>query len=274
MEKLKNEINLNVDLLSDLIALIKKLRGENGCPWDQKQTLRSMSVYLIEEVYELVDAIQKESPQLIMEELGDVLFQIFFIFQLFNEDHRVSLKDVVSANIEKMKHRHPHVFGDQKIENADQVKIQWQKIKSREKRNALVQESILNSIPVGLPALLRAYRISERAAGIGFDWDNIIEVMEQVKEEWAEFVSEIDMQQMGDKVGRNVSMEFGDIIFSLVNVARFAKIHPDTALLDSIQKFERRFRLMEKTALQRGQKLEDLTRREWDNLWQIAKLHS
>ncbi len=272
MEKLKNEIN--VDFLSDLMALIKVLKGKDGCPWDQKQTLHSMSVYLIEEVYELVDAIQTESPRSIMEELGDVLFQIFFIAQLFYEAHHIGLRDIVSANIKKMEHRHPHVFGEQKIDNADQVKIQWRKIKSIEKNKASNQQSILNSIPAGLPALLRAYRISERAAGIGFDWDSIDEVMEQVKEEWLEFVREVEIQQNGGNADREVSMEFGDILFSLVNVARFAEIHPETALIDSIQKFEKRFRSMEKTVLQRGQKLEDLPRREWEFLWQKAKLQS
>ena len=273
MEKLKNRNHS--DSISDLRRLIKTLKGENGCPWDRKQTLRSMSVYMVEEVFELVDAIQTENPQLIMEELGDVLFQIFFIVRLFYESHHIDLDKIIFANIEKMKRRHPHVFGDEVVDNADQVKEQWRKIKAQEKKTDFDQKSILSTIPAGLPALLRAYRISERAAGTGFDWDSIDEVMGQVEEEWGEFITEVELQRKGNnKNRRNVAMEFGDILFSLVNVARFAKIHPETALVDSIQKFERRFKSMEETVLQQGQKLEDLPRTKWETLWQAAKLQS
>lgn len=257
--------------LDELEKLIATLRGKEGCPWDKKQTPQSIAVYLIEEVYELVDAIQSKDLSLVLEELGDVLFQVFFLSHLFSEAGYFDLNKVIITNIKKMKRRHPHVFGNETIKSDDQVKFRWEEIKRQEKKNNSKQNSLLDSIPNGLPALLRAYRISERAAGIGFDWDNIEEVMEQVKEEWNEFVSEIRGQKSVEKKENNVAMEFGDILFSLVNIARFAKIHPETALVASIQKFEQRFKYMEKTALLNGQKIEALSRNEWDNLWQKAK---
>lgn len=257
--------------LKDLEMLITVLRGDRGCPWDKKQTPNSIAVYLIEEVYELVDAIEAEDLDSIVEELGDVLFQIFFLCHLFYEAGHFDLNKVVLNNIKKMKRRHPHVFGSETIEKADQVKSRWERIKKQERKEESKHNSLLNSIPKGSPAMLRAYRISERAAGVGFDWDNIDEVMEQVKEEWNEFVKEIAKQKGNSKERKNVAMEFGDILFSLVNIARFAKIHPETALIDSIQKFEERFKFMEKTARLKGQKLEKLSRNEWESLWQNAK---
>jgi tetrapyrrole methylase family protein / MazG family protein len=263
--------NNKQNLLEELKTLIATLRGKEGCPWDKKQTAQSITIYLIEEVYELVDAIQSKDSNSVLEELGDVLFQVFFLSHLFNEAGYFDLNEVIITNIKKMKRRHPHVFGNETIKSAEQVKFRWQEIKRQEKKNNSKENSLLNSIPHGLPALLRAYRISERAAGIGFDWDNIEEVMEQVKEEWNEFIGEIREQKGVEKKKDNVAMEFGDILFSLVNIARFAKIHPETALLASIQKFEQRFKFMEKTARLNGQKLEALSRNEWDNLWQKAK---
>ena len=269
LEKLRENNKQNP--LEELEKLIATLRGNEGCPWDKKQTPQSITVYLIEEVYELVDAIQSMDSNLVLEELGDVLFQVFFLSHLFSEAGCFDLNKVIITNIKKMKRRHPHVFGNETIKSAEQVKSRWQEIKRQEKKNHSKPNSLLNSIPNGLPALLRAYRISERAASIGFDWDNIEEVMEQVKEEWNEFVSEIRGWTGLEKKDNNAAMEFGDILFSLVNIARFAKIHPETALVASIQKFEQRFKFMEKTAILNGQKLEALSRNEWDNLWQKAK---
>lgn len=268
MEKLTNTKHENP--LEDLEKLITILRGENGCPWDKKQDPNSISIYLIEEVYELVDAILNEDPDLIMEELGDVLFQVLFLSDLFSELGYFDLQKVVTNNIEKMKRRHPHVFGNEIIEKVEQIKSRWNQIKAEERIND--QSSLLSSIPKGMPTLLRAYRLSERAAGVGFDWDNIEAVMEQVKEEWFEFIDEIKSKKRNGDENKKSAMEFGDILFSLVNIARFAKIHPETALMDSIQKFEKRFRFMEKKVRQKGQNLESLSRKEWNLLWREAKL--
>jgi tetrapyrrole methylase family protein/MazG family protein len=268
LEELKYTENKNP--FKELERLIATLRGENGCPWDKKQTPSSIAVYLIEEVYELVDAILADKPNLVLEELGDVLFQIMFLSHLFLELGYFNLEEVIATNIKKMKRRHPHVFENETVGSIEQIKLRWRQIKTQEKNNTK-KNSLLDSVPKKLPALLRAYRISERAAGVGFDWDNIEEVMGQVKEEWFEFIAEVKDQKKEKCDNKKSAMEFGDILFSLVNLARFAKIHPETALLDSIQKFEQRFNFMEKSARHKGKRLESLSRNEWELLWQKAK---
>ncbi len=251
--------------LKGLIGLIETLKGENGCPWDKMQTTRTMAIYLLEEVYELVDAIETENPDEICEELGDVLFHIFFIARFFEEKGVFDIGDVAGLNKEKMVRRHPHVFGTECAENAGEVRRRWHTIKKNEK-NHIKHQSVLDSVPGGLPALMRAYRISERAARTGFDWDNINGVMEKVKEEWNEFQCALTENSKSD-----ISAEFGDILFTLVNVARFAEIHPETALKDSIKKFEARFRNMEKTVADSGRTLESVSRNELDMMWEEVK---
>jgi len=251
--------------LKSLIGLIESLRGENGCPWDKIQTTKTMAIYLLEEVYELVDAIETENPDEICEELGDVLFHIFFIARLFEEKGAFDIGAVAGFNKEKMVRRHPHVFGSESAENAGEVRRRWHTIKKNEK-NHMKHQSVLDSVPGGLPALMRAYRISERAARTGFDWEDINGVMEKVKEEWNEFQCALIENRKS-----KISVEFGDILFTLVNVARFAAIHPETALKDSIKKFETRFRNMEKTVTESGRTLEAVSRNELDMLWEEVK---
>jgi MazG family protein len=261
----ENQINNKVMNLGKLIELIETLRGKNGCPWDKIQTARTMAIYLLEEVYELVDAIETENPDEICEELGDVLFHVFFITKLFEEKGAFNIGDVAGFNKEKMVRRHPHVFGSESAENAGEVRRRWHTIKKNEK-NHMKHQSVLDSVPGGLPALMRAYRISERAARTGFDWDDINGVMEKVKEEWNEFQCALTENRKS-----KISVEFGDILFTLVNVARFAAIHPETALKDSIKKFETRFRNMEKTVAKSGRNLDALSRNELDMLWEDVK---
>jgi len=251
--------------LEDLIKLIETLRGETGCPWDREQTPETLTVYLVEEVYELLDAIESGSPQEVCEELGDVLFQIFFMAGLYQEMKHFDIYDAARLNIEKMIRRHPHVFGNVETGNTDDIRERWHKIKMEEK-NKSTAASVLDSVPAKLPALMRAYRISERAARTGFDWDNISSVMEKVEEELSEFTSALAFKK------DEVSMEFGDILFTLVNVARFARIHPETSLTRSIKKFEKRFKYMEKTLSEKRKKIENLTRDEMKLLWEEAKL--
>jgi len=248
-----------------LIELIETLRGENGCPWDKKQNPRTMAIYLLEEVYELVDAIESGNPDHICEELGDVLFHIFFVAKLFEEEGNFNAGDVAELISEKMIRRHPHVFGSENAENAGEVRKRWHTIKMNEKTRSK-NGSVLDSVPGGLPALMRAYRISERAARTGFDWDNIEGVMQKAEEEWAEFQSALNEKNKTD-----ISVEFGDILFTLVNIARFAAIHPETALKDSIKKFETRFRNMEKTMAEIGRDLNSASRNELDMLWEEVK---
>lgn len=251
--------------MNSLIKVIETLRGENGCPWDKKQTPRSMCIYLVEEIYELLDAIESGNPDAVCEELGDVLFHILFITSLFQKMKHFDIADVADVNTEKMTRRHPHVFGDAAVDCVDEVKNRWYKIKMKEK-NHNHKDSILDSIPASLPALLRAYRVSERAARIGFDWADISGVMQKTEEEWAELKTELER-----KDNKRVLSEFGDLLFTLVNVARFAGIHPETALVDSIKKFETRFKYMEKVFSDKEKSLESASPDELDMLWEEAK---
>ena len=261
--------------ISAMIRLIERLRGENGCPWDRKQTPRTLAVYLIEEVYELVDAIESRSPEDVCEELGDVLFQILFMAHLYHKAGHFDLQDVARRNTDKMIRRHPHVFGQETAATSEEVRQRWHTIKMTEK-NHDVNAGLLDSVPSGLPALIRAYRISERAARAGFDWDTISGVMEKVEEEWAEFKSEVDkipesVPQPDSKAQEKLSLEFGDVLFTLVNVARFAKLHPETSLADSTRKFEKRFKHMEQAIAQNGQQLDAVSHTELNNFWERAK---
>ncbi len=254
--------------IAELLKIIKTLRGKNGCAWDKQQTPKTMLIYLKEEVHELIDAINSEEPAAVLEELGDMLFLIFFITNLFEEAGHFNISQVAEENRKKMITRHPHVFDTIQEDNIENIKKRWHKIKMKEKNHA-ASDSILDSIPSSLPALMRAYRISDRAAKAGFDWDDISGVMEKVNEEFEEF--KFELFKNTDKNNNKSSMEFGDILFTLVNVARFAKIHPETALTESIHKFENRFKYMEKTVNKKGVALESLTRTEMDTLWNESK---
>jgi tetrapyrrole methylase family protein/MazG family protein len=256
--------------LDRIFELIDLLRGENGCPWDRKQTSESMGRYLVEETFELLDAIQSGSSRRIREELGDVLFQVLFIARLERDSGHFRLEEVVDAVWEKMTRRHPHVFGGETAVDPTRIRRRWHQIKKAEKV-AGEEGSVLDSVPENLPALMRAYRVSERAAGAGFDWDDLQGVLLKTEEEWAEFKREIHTSGKDDAAGRTAT-EFGDILFTLVNVARFAGIHPETALGRSIQKFQRRFRHMEYAARTRGKDLEALDRDSVEALWEEAKL--
>jgi tetrapyrrole methylase family protein/MazG family protein len=252
-----------------LEALIETLRGENGCPWDKKQTPDTMARYLVEEVYELVDAIISKDATAVCEEVGDVLFQLLFVVNLFRESGNFCLKDVVEKNLEKMIRRHPHVFGDATAKTPEKVSENWELIKLKEK-GGRGRQSVLSSIPQSLPALLRASMVSERAAKTGFDWDDISGVMAKTMEEWEEFSTEVDNPEC-ESGCESAAMEFGDILFSMVNVARFARIHPETALIRSIQKFEKRFNYMEEKAIEAGRDIGSLALREMHNFWNEAK---
>jgi len=253
-----------------IIELIETLRGEKGCPWDKIQTPQTILAYLLEETYELMDAVESADPAEICGELGDVLFHLLFLVSLFREMGYFNIKDVVDLNVKKMIHRHPHVFGDDTIDSADEVKKRWYKIKMEEK-NAASGDSILDSIPASLPALMRAYRISERAGRTGFDWEEISGVMEKVEEEWSELKTVLKKQKQSSIDQSQLALEFGDVLFTLVNVARFANIHPETALRDATNKFERRFRYMEKCIANGQRDIRWVSQKEKDALWEQAK---
>jgi nucleoside triphosphate diphosphatase len=250
--------------------LVETLRGENGCPWDRKQTPDSIARYLLEEVYELAEAIADGNPEHVCEELGDVLFHISFLAHIYRERHQFDIEAVINTTTAKMVRRHPHVFGTAKVHGDKEIRTQWQEIKRREKPDQS-RTSILDSIPGGLPALMRAYRVSERAAGAGFDWADMAGVMRKVEEEWGELKAELSESSNGPDNKRNRALEFGDVLFTLTNVARFAGFHPEEALADSTRKFEKRYRLMEQFISESGKKLADLPAEDREKYWEQAK---
>jgi tetrapyrrole methylase family protein/MazG family protein len=234
-----SKIKSETDSVKALVALVAALRGEHGCPWDQEQTPQTMLIYLMEEMYELADAIESDNYEDVREELGDVLFHIFFMTRLFQERGHFSIYDVAQEIADKMIRRHPHVFGNAQVEDTEQVRENWHKIKKKEKKHA-PKASILDSVPKQLPALMRAYQISERTARSGFDSENSESILNRL-------VSEFD--QLKQAVERNRTDEiyntFGVLLLHLVHLARFLKIHPETALSAAVKKFEKRFRQME-----------------------------
>jgi len=256
-----SKLNQSTSFLDKLTELVETLRGENGCPWDKKQTPRAVIVYLIEEVYELADAIESGNTEEIREELGDVLFHIFFIARMFQEEGQFDLQNVAQTITEKMIRRHPHVFGEQMVQNSEEVILNWHRIKLNEKKTTQTT-SLFDSVPVALPALLRAYRISDRAAKTGFDWLDKTTMLRQVEEELDGVKAVV---KNGD--GDNISQKFGDLLFSVVNAARIAKIHPETALASSINVFEKRLKKLEESILEGNRKFEDVSIDEKKQIW-------
>jgi MazG family protein len=256
--------------LEAILTLIRRLRAPEGCPWDRKQTPSSLVNYLIEEVHELAAAIASGDTADVCEELGDVIFQVLFLVELYRETGRFDLTKIVATNLDKMVRRHPHVFADRQDISTDEIRANWHAIKKAEKANDGDGEGLLDSIPANLPALMRAYRISERAARAGFDWSDMDGVMAKVEEEWQEFkAARRGTPEGGDP--QAAAMEFGDILFTLTNVARFARFHPESALAAAVNKFEQRFRLMETFFRGQGRDIETAARDELESAWDKAK---
>ena len=235
-----SKIKSEKDAIKALIALVESLRGEHGCPWDKKQTPKTMLIYLIEEMYELADAIESDGVEEVREELGDVLFHIVFITRLFQETGDFSIYDVARDITEKMIRRHPHVFGTARLKNTDEIRQNWHQIKQNEKKHAR-KESVLDSVPENLPALMRAYRIGERTARYGFKGEDRQHLLDRLNSEFEQLKQSIEHTQK-DRIENN----FGSLLFSLVNLARLLTIHPETALSGAVKAFEKRFRQMEK----------------------------
>ena len=252
-----------------LIELVKILRSDGGCPWDQKQTPESIKLYLLEEVYELLHAVELGAPGKICEELGDVLFHIVFLARIFEESNAFNIEGVIEGITEKMVRRHPHVFGQvNDVSTVDDVKSQWHEIKTEEAKSNSVNadSSFLDSVPKKLPALMRAYRLGERASKFGFDWPDAEGVLKKVEEEFCE------LKDVLDKGGQDrLAEEFGDLLFSIVNLSRFIKVHPETALSKAISKFITRFKFVEKTLSKQGRSLESASLEEMDKLWEECK---
>jgi len=256
-----------LETIDRLFNIIRTLRSAEGCAWDRKQTPETMWKCLAEEVYELQEGIAKQDVQNICEELGDVLFQLLFIMEIFQERKFFSFSDVVGEVEKKMIRRHPHVYEDARVSTEKELNRQWEAIKALEKgENGQKRTSVLDAVPKGMPSLIRALKVSKCVVKEGFDWDSIHEVLDTVKDEINEFEAALKSGNQDE-----ISMEFGDILFTLVNVARVAKFHPETALARSTAKFEGRFRLMETRLKEDGVKLKDLSRDQKDFLWNRAK---
>jgi tetrapyrrole methylase family protein/MazG family protein len=247
----------------ELLHIMEKLRSENGCPWDKVQTRESLKPYIIEEAYELVEAIEANDPGNIKEELGDLLFQIVFQCQVAKEKDEFTMSDVIGGIGTKMIARHPHVFGDAECRTPEEVIGQWEVLKKQEGK---LRNSILDGVPRAMSSLLRAHRLQKRAAQVGFDWEKVEDVLKKVDEEMAEF-------QEALKSGRREEMEdeLGDIFFMLVNLSRFIGVNPEDAHRKTISKFIHRFRYIEMKAAEQGRQLSEMTLEEMDKLWDEAK---
>ncbi len=250
--------------LLSLLNIMERLRAPDGCPWDAQQTEQTLKVYLLEEAYEVVDAIEKEDPEALCEELGDLLFQIVFLTQLAKEKRRFTFLDVLERIRDKMIRRHPHVFGNKKVRDAQEVADNWAKIKRQEKKQD--PEKVLDSVPSSLPALLRAHRLSERAAKFGFDWEGKEQVWEKVKEEFLELKTAIDKQD-----STKVKEEIGDLIFSLVNLSRHWGFNAEDILRDANSKFIDRFSKMMLSLREKGIDIEKASIEQMDQIWEEIK---
>jgi len=242
-----------------LLTIMDELRAQ--CPWDKKQTMETLRHLTIEETYELGDAILDKDLEEVKKELGDVLLHIVFYSKIGSETNDFDIADVCNGICEKLIHRHPHIYGDVKVENEADVKRNWENLKLKEGKT-----SVLEGVPKSLPALVKASRIQEKVAGVGFDWEEPNQVWEKVEEELQEFKDEIN-------AGNQEAMEseFGDVIFSLVNYARFLKINPENALERTNKKFTKRFQYLEAKAKSLNKNLKDMTLDEMDVFWEEAK---
>lgn len=254
-------MNNNSAAFLRLVTIMDELREQ--CPWDKKQTIHTLRSMTIEELYELVDAIDANDWKGIKEELGDLFLHLLFYARIGREESKFLLEDVLNGIAEKLIRRHPHIYGDVKVKDEEEVKKNWQKIKATEGK---VAQSVLEGVPKSLPAIVKALRVQEKAKQIGFEWENKQDVWAKVEEEMNEFSKAV---QMGDLA--EVEAEFGDILFSLVNYARFLQIDPEAALEKTNQKFIRRFRFMEKKAGEKGLTLDKMNLSEMDELWNSAK---
>ena len=258
-----------MEKLNTPLEIIKTLRNpDGGCPWDRQQTPLSMWKCLVEEIYELRDAILDDISDDISEEIGDVLFQLLFISEIYGERKEFDIFDSIEKVSKKMIRRHPHVYGQEKFSTKKELIETWEAIKKEEKKESgkPVDKSALDSVPSGMPSLMRCHKVSSCAVKKGFDWDNIDEVLEKVKEEFIELEQAIHTK---DKTA--MADELGDVLFTLVNVARFVGIHSETALAGSIDKFERRYRYMEKLLNNQNAELKDLSKKDKEELWGKAK---
>jgi MazG family protein len=246
---------------SRLIEIMAKLRAPDGCPWDREQTHQSLRPFLLEETYEVLETIDQEKYDELRKELGDLLLQVVFHAQIAGEDGRFTIGDVINEISEKLIRRHPHVFGDLKVNSAAEQKVLWEHLKKTEGKN-----SVIDGVPAALPALQRAQRLLQKAGTIGFEWENIAQVIQKFQSELAELE-----QARGTGDMRQVEDEFGDTLFALVNVGRWLNLNAEDALRGACEKFSRRFRFIEERVNASGDNVASMSLEKWEALWAEAK---
>jgi MazG family protein len=254
-----------------LVGVLARLRAPGGCPWDREQTHATLRTYLIEEAYEVLEALDGADDVKFAEELGDLLLQVVFHAQMADEEGRFTIVDVIREIYEKMIRRHPHVFGEKRAKDAAEVLRNWEIIKKEERRTKGAEEeeaaeSVLDGVPRSLPGLLEGYQLTRKAARIGFDWENVGGIFEKLQEETEEL-----RQVLEKRGGKEIEGEVGDILFAAVNLARFLKIDPEIAMKKASGKFNRRFREMERMAREQGTTLAEVPRERMEELWEEAK---
>lgn len=253
--------------LTRLLDIIKKLRSEDGCLWDKKQKKEDIARYLLEETCELIDAIDGGSPKALKEEMGDVLFQVLFLARISEEAGEFTISDVMEYVAEKMIRRHPHVFGDTKVRDIEEIKTNWEEIKKHLENRNDSAGSLLDRIPRSLPSLLRAQKITEKAARIGFAWGKTEDILNRIEEELGEFKVSLQSNNIN-----HIKEEIGNLLFSLVNLCRFIDVNAEEALKASLTKFAGRFSYIEKILIEQGRDFAEASLKEMDDLWNEAKL--
>ena len=251
--------------LSKLIKITETLMGDDGCPWDKVQTRESLKPYLVEETYEVLEALDGNDPEKIKDELGDLLYQILFHSKISSLKGEFDFRDVIDNLSEKMVRRHPHVFKEGKLNTPDQVIGQWEEIKKKE-NNKANQKSILDSIPINLPSLIKAQKLQKKVAKEGFDWDQINDVFDKLDEEIKEF-----KEAVLKKTPADIQSEIGDIIFVITNIAKFYEVDAEEALRSTNNKFIKRFQYIEQKLEEKGKTLKDSPLEEMERYWQEAK---
>jgi MazG family protein len=256
-----------------LVEIVATLRGPDGCPWDREQTIDSLKPFALEEVYELLEAVDRHDHDAIREELGDYLFEAVFIGQLEQDAGHFGIADAVRAVSDKLIRRHPHVFkrseSEPALDTAGEVRIRWEQIKAEERGGAGTKRTLLSGIPPALPALLRAYQMSQRAASVGFDWTSAHDVMDKIQEEVDE-IREVVAEQTDSSAARTEE-EMGDLLFAIANLARKLGVEPETALRKATDKFATRFTAMESTVTSGGAQLAEVPLAELEAIWQQVK---
>ena len=248
----------------ELVALMTRLRGPNGCPWDRKQTLASLKPFIVEESYEVIDAIDRDERSALAEELGDLLLQAVFVAEIAREEGAFDIDDVITNIHDKLVRRHPHIFGDVEAKDAETVLVNWEKLKNEERKAE--NKSVLAGVPQSLPALLKASRLTEKAARVGFDWRRAEDVFAKIDEEVGEL-----REAVAEKDERKIHDEVGDLLFSIANIARKLDVNAEEALQSTNRKFTRRFESMEGTVRGQGRNLDQLSLEQMDALWDQAK---